>query len=203
MIESFYIKIYFVIVIISFLIGMIAPIILIRKKGMDPHGTHGDASILTRLSAVTIMLWIAFIILYLFMDEIIGNFWIIDFLAADVFIIIGMILIGLGFIFEILGIIALGENFRIELPVEETKLITTGIYRLMRNPIVFGIFLLMIGSFFTIPTIINLIIGIMNIITFNSKAIDEEKFLSKRFGNKFEEYKNKVGRYLPFSIKNK
>ncbi|MDX1798487.1 MAG: isoprenylcysteine carboxylmethyltransferase family protein [Candidatus Lokiarchaeia archaeon] len=123
------------------------------------------------------------------------------FLSNDVSIIIGMIMILLGFLFEIFGIVALGTNFRIELPTDDTELVTSGIYRIMRNPIVFGIFLLVIGSFLIIPTLFVLLICIFNIITFNSKAIDEEKFLLQRFGENYNNYMNKVGRYLPFKIK--
>ncbi len=112
-----------------------------------------------------------------------------------------MIIILFGFLFEIFGIITLGTNFRIELPTDNTELVTSGIYRIMRNPIVFGIFLLVIGSFLILPTIIVLLICIFNILTFNSKAIDEEKFLLQRFGEKYNKYMNKVGRYLPFKIK--
>ncbi len=112
-----------------------------------------------------------------------------------------MISISIGFLFEILGIIALGINFRIELPTDDTELITSGIYRIMRNPIVFGIFLLVIGSFLIIPTIIILLICIFNILTFNSKTVDEEKFLLRRFGEEYKNYWNNVGRYLPIKIR--
>ncbi len=112
-----------------------------------------------------------------------------------------MVSISVGFLFEILGIIALGINFRIELPIDETELITSGIYKTMRNPIVFGIFLLVTGTFLIIPTGIALLICIFNILTFNAKVIDEEKFLLRRFGEKYRSYRNEVGRYLPFVLK--
>ena len=102
---------------------------------------------------------------------------------------------------DLWGTIALGINFRIELPKEDTTLITTGIYRLMRNPIVMGVYLLIFGSFLIIPTIISLIFLIANIITFDSKVRDEEKFLAKRFGEDLNIYIKKVGRYLPFSMR--
>ncbi len=70
----------------------------------------------------------------------------------------------------------------------------------MRHPIVFGIFILFIGNFLIIPNLFILIITIFNIITFNSKVRDEEKFLSTRFGDVYEDYKLKVRRYLPFKI---
>ncbi len=176
---------------------------MVKKSGKNPHGTHEGSLLLTRLSSVSIFLWLGLIILYIFLNRIIENLWLMNFLSYDISIIIGMIMISLGFLFEIFGIIALGINFRIELPTDDTELITSGIYRIMRNPIVFGIFLLVIGSFLIIPTVIALLICIFNILTFNSKAIDEERFLLQAFGEDFKNYLNKVGRYLPFRISRK
>ena len=71
----------------------------------------------------------------------------------------------------------------------------------MRNPIVIGVYLLVFGSFLIIPTMISLIFLIANIITFNSKVRNEERFLAIRFGEEFEKYSKKVGRYTPFSLR--
>lgn len=197
------IKIFFIIVILFFLIGLFVPMILIKKKGKDPHGTHKGASLLTRLTPYTIFAWLTYIIIFV-IDDNIANFLVLEFLSSDVFKFIGIMIISIGLLLDLLGTVALGFNFRIELPKEEISLITTGIYRLMRNPIVMGVYLLLFGSFFVIPTIISLIFLIANILTFDSKVRDEEKFLAKRFGEKYKNYSTQVGRYLPFSIiKNK
>ncbi len=204
MIEPIFIKSFFIIIVVLFLIGMFAPMVIIKKKGIDPHGIHEGASLLTRLTPITIFSWLIYIILFIINDSIILHFLAFEFLVLDVFIFSGIVIIFLGLILDIWGTAALGTNFRIELPKEETTLITIGIYRLMRNPIVMGVYLLIAGSFLIIPTTISFILLIANIIAFDSKVRDEEKFLAKRFGEKFEKYSKKVGRYLPFSIiKNK
>lgn len=204
MIEPIIIKIFFIIVVVLFLIGMMAPIFAIKKKGNDPHGTHEGASLLTRLTPLTIFTWLTYIIVFMINDVAILRFLAFEVLISDFFIVIGIIIIVLGLILDGWGTAALGTNFRIELPKEETTLITTGIYSLMRNPIVMGVYLLLLGSFLIIPTIISLIFLITNILTFDSKVRDEEKFLAKQFGEKYEKYKTRVGRYLPFNIlKNK
>jgi len=177
--------------------------VIIKKKGSDPHGIHEGASFLTRLTPITIFSWLIYIILFIINDSIILHFLAFEFLVLDVFIFSGIVIIFLGLILDIWGTAALGTNFRIELPKEETTLITIGIYRLMRNPIVMGAYLLIAGSLLIIPTTISFILLIANIITFDSKVRDEEKFLVKRFGEKFEKYSKKVGRYLPFSIRTK
>jgi len=200
MIEPIFIKSFFIIIVVLFLIGMFAPMVIIKKKGIDPHGIHEGASLLTRLTPITIFSWLIYIILFIINDSIILHFLAFEFLVLEVFIFSGIVIIFLGLILDIWGTAALGTNFRFELPKEETTLITTGIYRLMRNPIVMGVYLLIAGSFLIIPTTISLILLIANIITFDSKVKDEGKFLAKRFGKKFEKYSKKVGRYLPFSI---
>ena len=201
MIELNFLRYFFIIIIVLFLIGMFAPMVLIKKKGIDPHGTHEGASLLTRLTSITIFSWLIYNILYIISPLTVLRFLVFEWLVSDIFILIGIVIIFLGLILDLWGTIALGINFRIELPKEDTTLITTGIYRLMRNPIVMGVYLLIFGSFLIIPTIISLLFLIANIITFDSKVKDEEKFLAKRFGEKFERYSKKVGRYLPFSIR--
>lgn len=201
MIEPSYIKIFLIIMLILFLIGIIIPLILIKRKGMDPHGTHEGYSSLSRLTPISIMVWLLYILLYIFFDEVIGKILAFIFLSLDIFVIIGMITISLGLILEVLAMKTLGLNFRIESPKEETELITSGAYRLMRHPIVFGIFLLQIGCFLLIPNIIMLIIGFANILFFNAKARNEDVFLLARFGKEYENYKNKVGMYFSFKIR--
>ena len=200
MIHLILLKILFIIIISLFLIVTFTPMILIKKKGGDPHGTHEGSSLLTRLTPITIFSWLIYIIVFLILDKIILTYLVFVFLISDIFELIGIIMISLGLILDFWGTVALGFNFRIELPKEETTLITTGIYRLMRNPIVVGVFLLAFGSFLIIPTLFSFIFLVVNIITFDSKVRDEEKFLVKRFGEQFEEYSKKVGRYLPFRI---
>jgi protein-S-isoprenylcysteine O-methyltransferase Ste14 len=204
MFNSIIIKTYLIIIIGLFLIGMFLPMIHIKKKGNDPHGTHEGASILTRMTPITIFSWLLYIILYIIYGNPLLHFLAIEILILEYFTIAGMVMIALGLLLDVWGTAALGSNFRIELPKEDTILITSGIYSIMRNPIVMGVYLLLLGSFFIIPTIISLIFILTNILTFNSKVRDEERFLSAQFGENYENYRKRVGKYLPFyTIKKK
>lgn len=200
MIDPFVIKIFFLIVILSFLTGMFVPMIIIKKKGYDPHGTHESASFLTKLTPYTIFTWLTYIILYIIMDEEILLFLRFDVLISDFFVIMGMIIVSVGLLLDLWGTLSLGTNFRIELPKENISLIIAGVYKLMRNPIVVGVYFLLLGSFLIIPTVLSLVFLITNILTFDSKVRDEERFLDKKFGNEYRDYREKVGRYLPFNI---
>ena len=197
MITTIFNRIFISIMIGIYIMGFLVPVMIIKKKGKDPHGTHEGSSILTRFSSISIGLWFLYLILFIIFGDLISSFLYIPIFNSDIFIIIGMILMSVSFIFELLATLYLGYNFRIELPKEDIELITSGIYRIMRNPIVFGLYLLILGSFFIIPTIINLLLFIINLITFNSKVKDEEKFLLKAFDEEYMHYKIRVGRYFP------
>lgn len=195
------IRIFLAITIMIYLIGLFAPIIVLKKKGISGHGTHEGESISTRLSSISILTWAMYILAFIIFGENVLNFLLIPFLQNDALSIAGIILVICSLIMEGLGTINLGENFRIELPEEETNLVKTGIYKMVRNPIVLGVFLLVIGSLLLIPTVISMILVIFNLITFDLKVKDEEKFLSIRFGTEYEQYKRDVGRFLPKIIK--
>jgi protein-S-isoprenylcysteine O-methyltransferase Ste14 len=193
---------FLLIILIAHFIVFIAPLIIIGKKGADPHGTHKGYSILARCSSISYFLLIIYLFMYILVIDITHNFYTFSFLVQDILIISGMVLAINGILLESLGIITLGLNFRIELPKEDTRLITSGIYRIMRNPIALSVYLFVIGVFLITPNIISLLICIFNIITFNAKVAKEEKFLLERFGYEYEQYAKRVGRYFPLIFKN-
>ena len=71
----------------------------------------------------------------------------------------------------------------------------------MRNPIAFSLYLLVFGIFLLSPNVFTLIIVILTIITFDAKVNCEENYLQDQFGKDYEDYRKKVGRYLPFKIR--
>jgi protein-S-isoprenylcysteine O-methyltransferase Ste14 len=84
------------------------------------------------------------------------------------------------------------------------KLITTGPYAYIRNPMLLGMFIFMIGlgvlfgslSLIFIFTPLFIVINILYI-----KAI-EEKEMEKKFGSKYLEYKKRVPMFIPWFKKN-
>lgn len=201
MIKLSHIQIFLFVILISQLIAFISPLIMVKINGKDPHGIHRNYSILARLTPISYFLLLLFIIIYIFFIHLIANFLIFPFFFMNIQVFIGMVLVIIGLILEILGILELGLNFRIELPRENTELITSGVYRLMRNPIAFSLYLLVFGIFLISPNAFSLIILILNVFTFHAKVKCEERYLEEEFGKYYEEYKKKIGRYLPFKIR--
>ncbi|MCM8788005.1 MAG: isoprenylcysteine carboxylmethyltransferase family protein [Candidatus Omnitrophica bacterium] len=79
------------------------------------------------------------------------------------------------------------------------KLITNGIYRKMRHPVYAGYILMYLGAFFTLSSLWTLFpISIFSLIFYHS-AMEEERFLSKKFGQEYQLYIMKVPwKFIPY-----
>jgi len=109
---------------------------------------------------------------------------------------IGIALYAAGLIIVILGFFGLGSSVSVGLPEEKTKLKTEGIYRVSRNPMYLGGFVMCVGSCVYSIHVINFILFAITFTIHHSIVLKEEKFLEKRFGNNWLEFKKKVQRYF-------
>lgn len=115
---------------------------------------------------------------------------------------IGIIILLTGVFIRVNTIYRLGKSFSVNIGVhEEQKLIKSGLFKLIRHPAYFGIFLAFIGisiSFYNpITTTFGIIfpfIGLMYRINI------EEKILVKYFGNEYKEYQKETKKLIPFII---
>lgn len=107
-----------------------------------------------------------------------------------------LILVLLGLIFLVFSSIFLGKNVRMGIPLEETKLKTLGIYKISRNPMYIGLHLITLSSIVFTLNIFVIILGLYSIFIYHLIILKEEVFLVDRFGNKYEEYKKNVRRYI-------
>ncbi|MCX6251498.1 MAG: isoprenylcysteine carboxylmethyltransferase family protein [Bacteroidetes bacterium] len=96
----------------------------------------------------------------------------------------------------ILAFAGLGTSLRVGLPNSDAALKTKGIYSISRNPIYLGGFILSIASLIYFPNQVNLVFVFYAIFIHHRIILAEEKFLSVRFGQEWEEYTKKVRRYL-------
>jgi|SRR5215510_6759176 len=81
---------------------------------------------------------------------------------------------------------------------QETGLVTTGPYRLVRHPIYLGLVLLAMGeaiAFSSWPALFIVLSGIVP--TFAWRARTEEKLLSRTFGERYEVYRQRTKMIIP------
>lgn len=107
-----------------------------------------------------------------------------------------LVFLYIGLLFVVLSLINLGKSTRLGLPSEDTLLKTNGIYRYSRNPMYLGFNLITLASIFYNTHMIIVILGLYSIIIYHAIILSEEKFLEKRFGKKYLEYKERTRRYF-------
>jgi protein-S-isoprenylcysteine O-methyltransferase Ste14 len=109
---------------------------------------------------------------------------------------LGVVLVVAGFVLLILGFIYLGRSVSVGFPDEETELKTRGVYRITRNPMYLGGFLVCAWSCLIFIHPVNFLLCALAIGIHHTIVIKEERFLEERFGEKWLEYKQRVPRYL-------
>jgi len=78
----------------------------------------------------------------------------------------------------------------------EIDLVTTGFFKLSRNPIYLFLAISLLGFFLIAPNILSIICCSLMIYGINEKIKDEEKFLIGKFGNDYINYQTKVRRWI-------
>jgi protein-S-isoprenylcysteine O-methyltransferase Ste14 len=111
---------------------------------------------------------------------------------------IGILLIILGFLPNLYyGIYFRKIKTAIPAYKEPTKLVTSGFFKISRNPIYLGMIILLIGVAILLGSLSPFIIPLIFFILIKAFNISyEEKVLEKKFGKKYLDYKNKVRRWI-------
>jgi len=102
----------------------------------------------------------------------------------------------LGLCLGVLSAFNLGNSTRLGLPDTVTEFKKSGLYKISRNPMYLGFNLITIASIlFTLSPIL-FINGLYSIFVYHFIIKGEERFLEKRFGNDYLNYKKTVRRYI-------
>ena len=111
---------------------------------------------------------------------------------------IGVLLLILGFVTTYSGFSAFRKAGTPVRPGDEpTKLVTSGPYRITRNPMYLGLELVLLGAFFLAKSPFFLIPPIVFFLSINFLQIPfEEKLMTELFGQSYAEYCQRVRRWL-------
>ncbi len=119
--------------------------------------------------------------------------------ANQIIRVIGLVLFALGTCLFIIAMVTMKDSWRAGIPDEDkTSMITTGIYKISRNPAFLGFDLTYIGASLTFGNIVLFIIALVVITLMHLQILEEEKFLESKFKNEYNIYKDRVGRYFIF-----
>jgi protein-S-isoprenylcysteine O-methyltransferase Ste14 len=105
-----------------------------------------------------------------------------------------LLLAGIGF--AVPSLFQLGEELRFGLSQQQAIVKSTGLYRVSRNPLYLGFYLIGFASCLYVPVAINLILVMIAIAVHHRVILAEERFLRRQFGKTYDQYTWRVRRYL-------
>jgi protein-S-isoprenylcysteine O-methyltransferase Ste14 len=179
------------VVFLIFIISAILPRIIQKLKKVETVGCIGINKKLFFLGKVS--LFTSFILIHV-------QFGFVNlslFGKNDVFFWICMALVSIGVMLFALAVSKLGTmSLRVGLAQEKTSLRTTGVYSFSRNPMLFGLYLMALGSAVYVQNPINWLLVIIALTVHHKIILTEEVFMENRFGDEWTEYRNKVPRYI-------
>jgi protein-S-isoprenylcysteine O-methyltransferase Ste14 len=76
------------------------------------------------------------------------------------------------------------------------KPVNKGIYRFSRNPMYFGMFLIFFGTSIACVSLIFLMLTAIFIILSHIVVVYEERFCTQKYGNSYQEYLNRIPRWI-------
>lgn len=175
----------------------------IKHSGIDPKVmTNSTSSIQKYMNQLmNILTAYAFIIIILHSLQIqIGSlFGRIEAISSVLFDIIGFLTGLAGLSLCLYAQVKMGNSWRVGIDEKvKTDLITTGLYKYIRNPTYLGLFILNIGVWLIWPTWTIFLLNIIFILFLDIQVRCEEDYLYSVHGNKYVEYKKRTKRYIPF-----
>ena len=112
---------------------------------------------------------------------------------------ISVTILGLGL--AVWARVHLGKNWSARPAIQvDHKLIRTGPYRFVRNPIYTGLLVGYAGTAIVIGALWAFILILFVLVAFLGKIWAEEKFLLEEFGEAYKEYRRKVKALIPFLV---
>ena len=119
------------------------------------------------------------------------------FLELKLLKICGVIMITGGLILFVLALIAFKTSWRIGIDTRHPgTLVTRGIFSVTRNPVFVFINLYFIGTALIYTNWFFVVLAILTIFGIHFHILNEEKFLTKQYGNEYLDYRQKVKRYF-------
>ena len=109
----------------------------------------------------------------------------------------GVLFIAPGLIILVISFKNLGRSLTANpVPLENAKLIETGIYKYVRHPIYTGLLLAMLGSAVQSMAIVKLFVWLVLLAVLTYKAKFEETLLAKKYPG-YVDYMKRTGRFVP------
>jgi protein-S-isoprenylcysteine O-methyltransferase Ste14 len=174
-----------------FLIAAIVPRIQQKRQRIETVGCIGINKEIFFLGKISFFTSFILILVQLFFVNL------SLFATKEIFYWACVALLALGVIFFTLAIMGLGTfSLRVGLAQGKTALRTAGIYGISRNPMLFGLYLMALGSAVYVQNPINWLLVIVALTVHHKIILAEEISMQNRFGEEWNAYRKNVRRYV-------
>lgn len=168
-----------------------------KINATENFGKVGHAKRAERIIQISLLLMLIIGLNYIFIQTNYKYLYPIKFLNLGWLNTIGFVIGILGLIFTFIAQIQMKNSWRLGIDENgQIELITSGLFSISRNPVYLGLGISFIGFFLITPNIGSLIFLILMYYGINQKINDEQKYLLKKFGVKYTDYKAKVRKWV-------
>jgi protein-S-isoprenylcysteine O-methyltransferase Ste14 len=165
-----------------FLSGKLIDKEVLKKLGADRTLSNNEKTLLNIYS----ILFFAMVAYSVFLPLELGTVW---FYAGFVIYLLGVII-------ETMAML----NF---FTTAVDKPVNKGIYRFSRNPMYLGMFLIFLGTSIACVSLIFLMLTIIFMILSHVVVVYEERFCTQKYGDSYQEYLNRIPRWIGIPKSNK
>jgi protein-S-isoprenylcysteine O-methyltransferase Ste14 len=111
----------------------------------------------------------------------------------------GVLLYSLGGVLRIAPVFVLGRRFSGLVAIQpEHRLVTSGLYGIIRHPSYLGLFILTLGWGFVFRSGVGVAIAVLMLIVVLARIDAEERLLSETFGDEYDAYRARTWRLIPY-----
>jgi protein-S-isoprenylcysteine O-methyltransferase Ste14 len=112
---------------------------------------------------------------------------------------LGVFLYTAGGVLRLAPVFVLGRRFSGLVAIQpEHRLVTTGLYGVIRHPSYLGLFVLTLGWGLAFRSGVGVIIAVMMLVVLLARIKAEERLLSETFGAEYEAYRARTWRLVPY-----
>lgn len=174
--------------------------LLYRRTGINAIKSRkktGTAGFIERVLRVCFVLLFVVVINFVFLENNYKLLIPIPYLEIASISYTGIFLSMIGLSFGFIAQLQMGDSWRLGLnDSEKTKLIDHGVYGYSRNPIYLAYMVSNLGFFMMMPNAISLCILFLSYVSLEIKIKLEEKYLLEKKGDEYENYLNRVRRWI-------
>jgi protein-S-isoprenylcysteine O-methyltransferase Ste14 len=171
-----------------------------KRTGINPvvfKGSDNAHDFIGRVFKLLFVVVVGVVIVYSFFDMTYQYLDPFTLPGQDSIRAIGVVLLLLSLVWTVLAQSQMGDSWRIGIDGDHpTRLVSTGVFGLSRNPIFVGMMITLLGLFLVIPNVVTLLTLVLGVVLINIQVRLEEEHLWKLHGDEYENYRRRVRRWI-------